>query len=170
MINKLQKAAIVGLVGVGMAAAGTCAGKAQTAKDIVGTWTLGGVVLEQGDQKREPFGPTPKGMAVLDASRISIIISSGKAPKFVSNNRETGTAEENKSAMAGSIAFFGTYSFDETSKVLSVKIEASNFPNWEGTEQKRSITLSGDTMIFSNPTPSAGGPGGVAKITWKRAK
>lgn len=170
MMRSLQKSALVGLSAAALAAGDAGMGQAQTAKDIVGTWTLGGVVLEQGGQKRTPFGPTPRGLAVLDGSRISIIISSGAAPKFTSNNRETGTAEENKAAMAGSIAFFGAYSYDETGKVLSVKIDASNFPNWEGSEQKRSITLSGDTMIFSNPTPSAGGPGGVAKITWIRAK
>lgn len=142
--------------------------QAQSAKDIVGTWTLVGVTLEQGDKKLQPFGAAPKGLSIITPTHIAVGISRSGLPKFGSNDRMTGTADENKAAMQGNISFFGTWTFSEADKAMIITITGSNYPNWEGAEQKRTITFDGDTMTFANPTPSAGGPGGVAKIVWKR--
>ena len=38
-----------------------------------------------------------------------------------------------------------------------VHIEGSLFPNQAGTDSKRSITLAGDDLTVSNPTPGSGG-------------
>lgn len=151
-------------------AAGGAAALAQSAKDLIGTWTLVSVVIDQGGTKTEPFGPAPKGMAVFDGTHQSIIIVRSDMPKFASNNRNTGTPDENKASVQGSLALFGPYSYDEASKSISGKIEGSNFPNWFGTDLKRGVRLDGASLILTNPTPSASGPGGVATITWKRAK
>lgn len=153
----------------GLAAFGAAA-VAQSAKDLVGTWTLVSVVIDQSGTKTEPFGSAPKGMAVFDGTHQSIIIVRSDMPKFASNNRNTGTAEENKASVQGSLALFGPYSYDEATKSISGKIEGSNFPNWFGTDLKRGVRLEGDSLILTNPTPSASGPGGVATITWRRAK
>jgi hypothetical protein len=48
-----------------------------------------------------------------------------------------------------------------------IKVEFSTFPNWNGTEQKRTIVISGDEMKWTNP---AGSAGGVAELGFKRAK
>jgi hypothetical protein len=50
---------------------------------------------------------------------FSEIIIRSDLPKFASNNREAGTPEENKAAMQGSIAYFGTYSVSDTDKVVT---------------------------------------------------
>lgn len=142
---------------------------AQTAKDVVGTWTLVSVTLEQGDKTSRPFGETPKGLAVITPTHIAVQIFRAGLPKFASNDRMTGTADENKSAIQGSIAFFGSWTFNDSDKAMVVKITGANYPNWEGAEQKRTVSITGDTMTFANPTPSAGGPGGVARIVWKKA-
>jgi len=42
--------------------------------------------------------------------RFSFILTRPDLPKFASNNRGTGTAEENKAIVQGSLAYFGTYS------------------------------------------------------------
>ncbi|MDX2201158.1 MAG: lipocalin-like domain-containing protein [Hyphomicrobiaceae bacterium] len=149
---------------------GCGAALAQSAKDIVGTWTLASVTLEEGGKKSEPFGPAPKGMAVFDGARQSIVIVRPDMPKFATNNRNTGTAEENKAAVQGSLTFFGPYTFDEASKVMTVVVEGSNFPNWIGLNLKRNISVTGDTLTITNPTPTASGPGGVATIVWQRAR
>jgi hypothetical protein len=49
-----------------------------------------------------------------------------------------------------------------------MKIEASSFPNWDGAEQKRTITVTGDEMRVLNPTPPSGG--GTAYVVWRRVK
>ena len=87
---------------------------AQTAKDLVGTWTLVSIALEQDGKKTDFYGPNPQGQAIFDPNgRFSVIITRSDVPKLASNNRETGTAEENKAVVQGSIALFGTYSVSE---------------------------------------------------------
>jgi hypothetical protein len=68
------------------------------------------------------------------------------------------TSEENKAVMEGSIAYFGTYTVDEAGKTISLRVDASTFPNQVGNEQKRNITsISANDLQVSNPNASAGG-------------
>ena len=84
-----------------------------------------------------------------------------------SNNRLEGTADENKSAVHGAIAYFGTYTVNESDHTLNFRIERCTFPNWDGTAQKRSVTITGDEMKYTNMAASGGGK---AELVWKRAK
>jgi hypothetical protein len=57
---------------------------------------------------------------MFDASgRFSFLILRANIPKFAANNVNQGTAEENKAVVQGMIAYFGTWSVDEASKVLA---------------------------------------------------
>jgi hypothetical protein len=116
------------------------------------------------------FGPNPKGTLILtaDGHFAHIQIADG-IPKFASNSRVTGTAEENKAVVQGSISLFGTYTVDEAAKMLIYKVESSTFPNWIGQEQKRPIdSITMDELIYSN---LAGSIAGAKTLNiWKRAK
>lgn len=150
-------------------AIGLGAAAAQSPKDLAGAWTLDQLTAEQDGKTVEPYGPHPKGRMMLDADgRFSITIVRAGVAKFASNNRTTGTAEENKAAVQGSLAYFGSYAVDPQSRMLDIRIEASTYPNFEGTSQKRLYTLSGDELVLTNPSPSGGG--GAAKQVWKRVK
>ena len=89
---------------------------AQTpAKDLVGTWTLVSITIEQGGKKTNLFGPNPQGQETRAANgRVSVIITRSDLPKFASHNRAAGTPEENKVVVQGSIAYFGMSSTNET--------------------------------------------------------
>jgi hypothetical protein len=87
-------------------------------------------------------------------------------PKFVSNNRQEGTPEENKAVAQGVLCFFGTYSVSEADHMLNFHIESSTFPNWNGTDQKRAFTVTKDELTYTSP----GSSGGTAHAIWKRAK
>ena len=141
---------------------------AQSMKDVAGTYTLVSSVTEQGGTKTETFGANPKGMLVLDSSG-HYVISFRRAglPKIISNNRTTATADENKAIVAATLSHFGTYSVDEKSKTIVFKIEAASFPNWDGTTQPRSFTLTGDELKYITPQASGGG---TATLVWRRAK
>jgi hypothetical protein len=52
---------------------------------------------------------------------------------------------------------------------LNLHIEGSTFPNWDGQDQKRPVTVTGNDMKVINPTPSIGGGGKNIQV-WKRAK
>jgi hypothetical protein len=138
-------------------------------QQLQGTWTMVSNVLDQGGNKTEPYGPGAKGSVVLTSNgRVMLIITRADVPKFASNNRTTGTPEENKAAVAGSIGYFGTYLTNDADKTLVMHLEGSTYPNWLGTDQKRTIELSGDQMKFINQNPSMGQ--GTVTVTWKRVK
>jgi hypothetical protein len=142
---------------------------AQTAKDLVGTWTLVSITLEQDGKKTDMYGANPQGQLIFDPNgRFTTIFLRSDVPKFASGNRETGTPEENKAAVQGGIAYFGTYSVSETDKIITYHLEGSTFPNWRGVDQKRIFKLSGDDFSYTNPTSSTGS--GNVYVVWKRAK
>ena len=141
--------------------------RAQSARDLAGTWTLVSSVVEQGGTKTEPYGPNAKGIMTVDANgRYVIVTMRAGLPKFASNSRATGTPAENTAIVGGSIALFGTLSVNEAEKAIILKIETSTFPNWDGTEQKWPFTITGDTLQWTVPAASGGG---TATASWKRA-
>ena len=150
-------------LGVVLSASEVCA---QTAKDLAGTWTLVSADTVRPDGSRVPtFGASPKGILVFtDDGRFIYLLSRADLPKFASNNRTTGTPEENRAVVQGSIATFGTYSVAGTD--LLIKVEHSTFPNWIGADQKRTIAVTGDQLKWTN---AAGSGGGVVELVLKRA-
>ena len=142
---------------------------AQTAKDLVGTWTLVSAVTEQGGNKTDTYGPHPKGILMVDANgRYVITFARAGLPKVASNNRTTATPEENKAIVGGSLTHFGTVSVNAADKTMTFKIETATFPNWDGTEQQRPFTVTGDELQYTVAAPSGGG--GTVTVVWKRAK
>ena len=141
---------------------------AQTAKDLVGTWTLVSAINEQGGNKTDTYGPHPKGILTVDANgRYVLVIARADLPKVASNNRTTATPEENKAIVQGSGAHFGTLSVNAADQTITFKIETSLFPNWDGTEHKRPFTLTGDELTYTVPSTSGGE---TATVVWQRAK
>src|SRR5438045_7488106 len=125
VMNRIVTLATATLI-VGVAWAGAAIG--QTAKDFVGTWTLVSATIEQGGAKSDTFGPNAKGVLVFDAGgRYVINFFAANLPKFASNNRANGTAEENKAIVAGSLAHFGTYTVNEADKSFTFRVENATF-------------------------------------------
>ena len=140
-------------------------------QQLIGTWTFVVTEATQPDgSKILPFGSNPKGVNIFteDGHFVQIQVADG-IPKFASNSRVTGTAEENQAAVKGSLALFGTYTVDEAAKMIVYKVESSTFPNWVGQEQIRPIdSITADELKHSN----AGGSIAGAKTVniWKRAR
>src|SRR5262249_33313001 len=143
----------LGFVFLGNAAIG--APKAKVAKrQLVGNWSI---VLNTGTGART-FSPDDGYATFAPNGRFSITLVRSDLPKFASNNRDMGTADENKAVLQGSIAYFGTYSVNESDGTLTLHIERSSFPNWSGTDQKRLIsTLTASELKYTNPAASVGG-------------
>ena len=140
-------------------------GAANTKDQIVGMWKLASAEAEQDGKKVEFFGPDPVGIYSFDANgRFFSQISRSDLPKFASGNRYQGTPEENKAVVQGFIAYFGTYSVSE-SGVLTLHMVNSSLPNFNGTDQNRSISISGDEMQYSSAGTSFGAS---AHQVWKR--
>ncbi|MGA2963898.1 MAG: lipocalin-like domain-containing protein [Candidatus Korobacteraceae bacterium] len=143
-------------------------GKAVTAKQLVGTWKVVSVTNERDGKKIDGFGPNPQGItSFIGNGRFVRVLTRSDLPKFASNNRNTGTPNENQAVMQGSIAYFGTYSCTAAEKSCTYHIEGGTFPNWVGADQKRVLTLTGDELRETNPAASTGGN---AVLVWKRVQ
>jgi hypothetical protein len=172
-IRKLTRAVAIVTASIGVVLCGTslaCAqqGAAGLKDQIVGTWTLVAQYAEQGDRKVERFGPNPKGFSIFESNgRFMSILMRPDLPKFASNNAMSGTVDENKAVVQGSAAFYGTWSVNDKDLTVSTRIEGSTFPNWDGQDQKRTVSLSGDEMKLCVPGAQIGG---TACAVWKRLK
>jgi hypothetical protein len=119
-----------------------------------------------GGNEIETYGPNPKSILMFDADgRYALVIVRADLPAFASNNRTTGSPEENQAVVQGSIAHFGTYAVEGDSIVF--RIEAATYPNWTGAEQKRPFTLQANELTYTVPASSGGGTG---RLVWVRAK
>jgi Lipocalin-like domain len=142
-------------------------GQQKTLKDqLVGTWTYAAVDIVRPDGIRVPlYGPSPSGLASFDASGHYILLTARAViPKFVSNNRNEGTTEENKAVVQGSIGHFGTYTVNEAERTITFHIQTSTFPNWNGVEQKRPFTLTATELKWTTAASS----GGTAEVVLRR--
>jgi hypothetical protein len=96
------------------------------------------------------------------------VLARADMPKFASNNRNTGTADENKAVVQGSLAIYGTYAASPKDGTITLHVDRSSYPNWSGGDQKRIVTsLTASELKWDVPAPSIGGS---SSASWKRSK
>ena len=118
-------------------------GQALLKEQIVGTWRLVSLYVEENGAKRYSFGENPLGLLMFDRSgNVMHILSKPGLPKFATNNRLTGTDAENRAVIQGMVAGFGTYTVD-SDDTLTISWVSSSFPNRVGTQEKRKLKMSG---------------------------
>jgi hypothetical protein len=122
---------------------------------LVGTWVQVSLDTVSADGTRRPlYGANAKGMIIYTSDGyFTLMQASVDLPKLKSGLPSKATPEEAKAVIAGSIAYFGKYSLDETSMVLSLDIHASTFANLTGNpSEKRNITsLTDSELKFTRP-------------------
>lgn len=137
---------------------------------LEGTWVLVAADLLHPDGTRtKDYGEAPSGRLMVDATgRYSLQIYRAERPRFASADKAQGTPAEFEAAAMGSSTHFGTMSLDPATQVLTVRIEHSAFPNWEGTTQLRHYTLEGDMLTYQVPVKRVDGT--IPLSVWRRVK
>lgn len=138
------------------------------AEQLLGTWTLVShdSVLPDGNNFPR-YGVHPKGVAFFDAAgRFILTAMRSDRAKYGSGHPAQGTAEENKATAQGTITYFGTFSVSEADHTIAIHIEASSFPNWNGADQTRIFSITGDQLTLTARTAT----GESVNVVWKRAK
>jgi Lipocalin-like domain len=144
----------------------------KTLKDqLAGSWRLVSINnLRVDGSKYELFGPSAKGIVIFDRNgTYSFQIMRAGRPSFVAESRLEGTPEENTAAVRGMISHFGTYEIDEPSHSVTFRIEGSSYPNWDKTEQKRSFTLLGNQLSWSDPAAGPRTGDLQSDLIWRRS-
>ena len=132
---------------------------------LVGSWTLVSLNSTLPDGRVVGFG-SDDGVLIFESSgRFIQALTRSDLPKFASNNRSTGSPDENKAVIQGSLTLFGTYAATDEGD-LTLHMERSTFPNWNGSDQKRIITsLTANELRWLSPAPTIGGK---TEAVWKR--
>lgn len=138
-------------------------------QQLAGAWTYVSVDTVRQDGSRTPmYGPNPHGLVIFDGhGHYALVNSRGDLPRYAANDRMKGSSEEYRAVAQGSIAHFGTYVVNEAAKTITFHIDTSTFPNWNGVEQQRPFSLSGDELRWTTPAASGGGSG---EVVLKRAR
>ncbi|MDN3584052.1 lipocalin-like domain-containing protein [Mucilaginibacter flavus] len=116
------------------------------------------------------YGDNPQGLLIFDAQgHYTLQIYNQDRPKFAAADKSKGTDEENRAAVKGSNAHFGTYTIDEANGSIIFNIEHATFPNWEGAKQKRPFTLIGNVFKYTVPAPTTG-VAVTGEVAWKKVE
>ena len=111
------------------------------------------------------MGKDIKGQLILAGNGHYSYMVIGDMPKLAKDRVDT-TAHEDKIISQSVLTHFGTYKIDDTERIITFKIERSSYPNQNGTDAKRAITLKGDQLILDNPRRITGGK---TTVTFKKA-
>ena len=157
------------LLGVVLLAGDAIAQQKSLKEQLVGTWIYVSSTSTRADGSKTDR-PNLQGIVIYTSDgHFAFVSVRADLPKLANPDRARATAEEAQAVVAGSIAYYGTYSINEVEKVITPKVEGSTFANMiGGAEQKRIITsLTADELKFTNPRTSSGE---TLEIVWKRAK
>lgn len=136
-------------------------------QSLVGTtWILTGNEMTdpKGQRRTLVMGKDIKGQMMLDGNGHYSYMVIGDMPKLAKDRVDT-SSHEDKIISQSVLTHFGTYKIDDTERIITFKIERSSYPNQNGTEAKRAITLKGDQLILDNPRRIGGGN---TKVTFKK--
>jgi hypothetical protein len=137
--------------------------EAQTAKDLVGTWTLVSADIHRSGYRIQVFGPDPSGRLMFGGDgRYALVFLRRGLPTIASHDRTSERPDESQAVVQGSIAHFGTYAVDGDALVFH--IEGGTFPNWTGADQRRKFALVGDKLDYTSP----GSTGFPTQVTMRR--
>ena len=154
------------LIGASLISAGA---SAQTSPNqVLGTWRMVSAQIDPEGRDQPAYGPKPNSLLVFTSNMHYIeVLTDSTIPKFASEERGKGTAEENARAMSGSIAFFGTYTVDASGVFSGNRVVGSTFPNWIGssrTTKELRMVVEGDRMTENFQRPD----GTKITIRWER--
>jgi hypothetical protein len=135
--------------------------------EIFGVWRLvsAQVHMEKDGAVIDVHGRNPLGFVIFDPS--------GRMMAIITNSGGAAPANDAESAALyrGMTAYTGYYTIQENTVVTMPDV--AWHPNWENTEQRRFLELSGDKLTLSTPVqehPSPPGQIGRAVLTWVRER
>ncbi len=139
--------------------------------EFVGAWKL--ISLERRTAAGEviyPMGQNPVGRLTYDAlGRMSVQIMRPDRPKPQGVTPASWSAAEKAAAFDGFIAYYGTFTVSETERAVIHHVEASLYPHWVGSDQRRLYEFSGSQLIL-RALNGSGGPGTESRLVWERAR
>jgi hypothetical protein len=139
-----RRHAIFGVIGLSASAFGQPSSHSR----LVGVWRLRSCLRTFKDGRTEhPFGVQPVGrIEYSKAGSVSALLMRPGRQSTI----PPGT-ELDDDAVTGFVAYFGTFSIEETTQSVIHHIEASLSPGWVGTDLKRHFRFDAKRLILIRP-------------------
>lgn len=143
----------------------------EMASRFVGAWRL--LACETRNSRGQvqfPFGDKPTGQLLYDASgNMSAQLMKTARARFASRDPALGTDAEVRDAFDGYIAYFGTYSIDDSTRAVTHTVHGASFPNWTGAKLVRSYAFDERGRLrLSTPAIEVGGESLEYILLWER--
>jgi hypothetical protein len=129
---------------------------AQRAHALIGTWRLVEFAdLDKDGKWQYWYGEHPRGYFVYDATG-HVHVQIMKVPPlaaFSESNFDAGKMPSPEHALAAYttyLAYFGTYTVDTNTHVVTIHVEGSLAPDYTDTDQPRPYKLEGDRLEISD--------------------
>jgi Lipocalin-like domain len=139
-------------------------------EQLLGTWMLVGWDQVRPDgTKFQKYGTDPRGFHIFERNgRFFAMMARPDLPKIAASDPQKATPDEARAIMAGSIAYYGTYTVNEAERMVILRMDASTFPNQLGRDlPRRIVSVTANEMVYANPDATTGG--GQIQLSWKRA-
>lgn len=138
---------------------------------LVGSWTLRAWRTLDDDGREADAHPEATGLLTYaaDGTMLTVIARTAR-DRFAADDMAGGTPDEQAAASRSFVAYGGAWRVDGDTVVHAV--EHSLFPNWVGTEQRRTWALAPDdaTLTLTSPPIAVGGVRRVQRLTWARVE
>ncbi len=121
---------------VSLALPGQSQAQAKSLKDkLVGAWGLVDI-YDMGKDASQYYvwGEGVQGLAVYTSNGHF-------SSQIISANRDKGASKTPRMPVGQSIGYFGTYTVDEGTMTIKLKIDRCSFPGWDGIERVTKIAL-----------------------------
>jgi hypothetical protein len=165
-------AAITAVLAIGVGFNRDATAQQQSLKEqLLGTWILAAWEQMRPDGgKFEKYGADPRGFHIFEKNgRFFAMMARPDLPKIAASDPQKATLDEAKAIMAGSIAYYGTYTVNEAERMVVLRMDASTFPNQLGRDlSRRIVSVTANEMVYANPDATTGG--GQIQLSWKRAQ
>ena len=102
--------------------------KGSLKEQVLGTWIHVSTTVTAPDGKKSDR-PGQGVLIYAPDGHFAFVNVANNLPKLAANNRDKATAEEARAIVAGSIAYYGTYTVDEATRTIVPKVGGSTFPN-----------------------------------------
>ena len=137
---------------------------------LVGTYRVLAMehYTEDGEVGR-PFSDAPRGIIVYTAEHyMTAVLMRPDRPPFATGDILAGSVSERAEAFATANAFAGRWELDGDEIVHH--LEVTTFPNWAGTQQRRTFDLSETHLALYPPTMLMEGKLRRARVVCERVR
>ena len=139
------------------------------ADDLLGAWRLESAVEVFDDgERRDEFGPNPEGyLCYHPAGIVSATLGDSARPPVPAGDPQSGTAEDYEKWPGTSSPTPGPFSADVGNGTVTHHVDVSLFPNWQGHDQVRRVTVEGGRLsIIASDRTAADGRTFHSELTW----